>query len=112
MKITSSELIISELGFFTIYINIFCKKLKYEIKPNFAKDRIKPPLVIFSEFLKKNTTTGSSLFLSPNGQGFYMYISATNPKIIPQKRVDQIFHCLILRPVLKVLPSRVAVSSQ
>ena len=85
--------------------------LKYWIKPNFPNGRITPTLVIFFfAFLKKITTTGSSLFLSPNGQGFYMYISATNPKIIPQKRVNQIFHCLILRPVLKVLPSRVAVN--
>ena len=36
------------------YINIFCKKLKYEIKPNFSKYKIRPPLVIFSAFLEKN----------------------------------------------------------
>ena len=30
-----------------------------------------PTLVIFFAFLKKNTTTGSSLFLSPDGQGSY-----------------------------------------
>ena len=50
------------------YLDIFCKKLKYEIKPNFAKGRIRPPLVIFSAFLK----TGSSHFLSPNGQGYFL----------------------------------------
>ena len=54
------------------YINICCKKLKYGIKPNFSKDRIRPPLVNFSAFLKKNTTTGSSHFLSPNGQGAHL----------------------------------------
>ena len=47
------------------YMNIFCKKLKYRIKPNFSKDRIRPPHVFFSAFLKKITTTGSSHFLSP-----------------------------------------------
>ena len=35
------------------HINIFYKKLKYGIKPNFSKDWIKPPLVIFFAFLKK-----------------------------------------------------------
>ena len=51
------------------------KKLKYKIKPNFSKDRIRPPLVINSAFLKKNTTTKSSAnFLSPdsNRQGLYI----------------------------------------
>ena len=67
---TKSELIISEL-FLSVfyYINIFCKKLEYEIKPNFSKDRIRPPLVFFSAFFKEITTNGSSHFLSPNGQG-------------------------------------------
>ena len=36
------------------YINILCKM------PIFSKYNIRPPLVIFSAFLKKNTTTGSS----------------------------------------------------
>ena len=41
---------------------------------NFFKYKIRPPLVIFSAFLKKNTMTNSSAnFLSPepNGQGLY-----------------------------------------
>ena len=45
------------------YINIFCKKLEYEIKPNFSKNR-------FKKCKKITTTTGSSVnFLSyePNG---------------------------------------------
>ena len=53
----------------------FCKKLEYKIKPIFSKDRIKPPLVVFSAFLKKITTTKSTAnFLSPdsNGQGSYV----------------------------------------
>ena len=41
------------------------------INPNFSKDRINLPLVIYSAFLKKYTRTGSSHFLSPNGQGSY-----------------------------------------
>jgi hypothetical protein len=49
-----------------------CTVLWYEIKPNFAKDRIKPPFVIFSAFLKKITTTGSSHFQSPNGHGLWL----------------------------------------
>ena len=51
----------------------FCKKLQYKIKPSFSKYKIRPPLAIFSAFLKKITTTKSSAnFLSPepNGQGF------------------------------------------
>ena len=44
--------------------------LKYRIKPNFSKDSIRPPLVIIFAFLKKITMTGSSHFLSPNGQGY------------------------------------------
>ena len=68
VKNTSSELTqFCTLTFY--YINIFCKKLKYKIKPNFSKDIIRPPLAIFSAFLKKITTTKSSHFLSPNGQG-------------------------------------------
>ena len=52
VKNTSSELTwFCTLTFY--YINIFCKKLKYKIKPNFSKDRIRPPLVNFSAFLKK-----------------------------------------------------------
>ena len=31
-----------------------------------------PTLVFFFAFLKKNTTTGSSHFLSPNGQGYIL----------------------------------------
>ena len=54
-----------------MYINIFCKRLEYEIEPNFDKDRIRPPFVIFSAYLKKITTTISSHFLGPNGQGSY-----------------------------------------
>ena len=72
MKITSSEIINSELVNFH-YINIFCKKLEYGIKPNSAKDRIRPPLVIFLKNAEIITTTGSSAnFLSPkpNGQGY------------------------------------------
>ena len=53
VKNTSSELTwFCTLTFY--YINIFCKKLKYKIKPNFSKDIIRPPLAIFSAFLKKN----------------------------------------------------------
>ena len=44
MKNTSSEILNSELVFFTKYINILCKKLEYEIKPNFSKDWIRPPV--------------------------------------------------------------------
>ena len=50
-----------------MYINIFCEKLKYKIKPNFSKDITRPPLVIFFVLLKKFTIT--SHFPSPNGQG-------------------------------------------
>ena len=53
------------------YINIFCKKLKYRIKPKFSNDRIRQSLVFFFlHFWKKITTTGSSHSLSPNGQGY------------------------------------------
>jgi hypothetical protein len=58
---------------FLLY-KIFFAKIEYGIKANFAQDRIRPPLVIFSAFLEKITMTGSSAnFLSPdsNGQGFY-----------------------------------------
>ena len=44
----------------------------YEIKLNFSKYKIRPPLAIFFAFLKEITTTKSSAnFLSaePNGQG-------------------------------------------
>ena len=44
MKNTSSEL----TWFCTLtylYVNIFCKKLKYKIRSNFSKDIIRPPLV-------------------------------------------------------------------
>ena len=49
-------------------INIFWKKLKYNIKPNFSKD-----IINFFAFLKKNTMTKSSHFLSQNGQGFCLW---------------------------------------
>ena len=55
---------------FCFSLHIFCKKLEYKIKP--SKDGIRSPLVVFSAFLKKITTTKSSAnFLSPdsNGQG-------------------------------------------
>ena len=38
---------------FFYYINIFCKKSKYGIQPNFSMDRIRPPLVNFFAILKK-----------------------------------------------------------
>ena len=38
-------------------LGIFCKRLKYKIKPNYSKDVIRPRLAIFSVFLKKITTT-------------------------------------------------------
>ena len=40
-------------GVISTYINIFCKKSKYRIKPIFAEYRIRVPLVIFSAFLEK-----------------------------------------------------------
>ena len=40
------------LSFFT-YTNIFCKNLKYKIKPNFSNHKIRTPLASFSAFLKK-----------------------------------------------------------
>jgi hypothetical protein len=50
------------------YINITYKKLKYK---NQAKDRIKPPLVLFSAFLKKTTKSRANpLNPDSNGQGF------------------------------------------
>ena len=36
------------------YENIFCKKVKHIIKPNFSKYKIRPPLLIFSVFKKNN----------------------------------------------------------
>ena len=45
-KITSSKLNISELVFF-YYVNIFCKKLKYWIMPNFSNVWIRPQLVFY-----------------------------------------------------------------
>ena len=45
-KITSSQLNISELVFF-YYVNIFCKKLKYWIMPNFSNVWIRPQLVFY-----------------------------------------------------------------
>ena len=73
------------------YINIFCKKLEYEIKPNFSKYKIRPPHAIFSAFLKKITTTGSSAnFVSPkpNGQGYDNFLDpASNPGPISTKAV-------------------------
>ena len=56
------------------YIISFFKKLENDIKPNFSKIRIIPPLSIFSAFLKKNTMTKTSHFLSPNGQAFYLQL--------------------------------------
>ena len=50
-------------------IKLILNQLEYEIKPNFSKDRIRPPVVFFSAFLKKITPTRSSHFLSPTGQG-------------------------------------------
>ena len=52
---------------------LFGKKLKCKIKGNFSKYKIRPPMLIFSAFLKKITTTKSSAnFLNPEpiGQGF------------------------------------------
>jgi hypothetical protein len=58
VKNTSSELLISEMFH---YINIFFKELEFEIKPNFSKDKIRPPLVIVFAFLKEMTKSSYSL---------------------------------------------------
>ena len=73
-------------------MNIFCKKLKYRIKPNFSKDRIRPPHVFFSAFLKKITTTGSSHFLSPNGQGLKQFFLTVGQNNFGNKIPKQHFH--------------------
>ena len=41
-------------------IPMFIMLQKYGIKPNFAKERIRPSLIIFFVFLKKIAMTGSS----------------------------------------------------
>ena len=49
----------------------FCKKLKYKIKTNFSKDRIRPPLAICLAFLKKkynNKIKSKLLSQDSNGQ--------------------------------------------
>ena len=58
-KIASGGLIMSLEKFgLILYFNFLQKKyLGCQIKPNFSKDIIRPPLVIFSAFLKKITTT-------------------------------------------------------
>ena len=66
VKNTNSELTWPYILTF-YYMNIFCKKVKYRIKTNFSKYKIRPPLVFFTVFLKKITMTRSSPEL--NGQG-------------------------------------------
>ena len=74
----------------------FCKKSKYKIKPNFSKDKIRPPLAIFSAFLKKITMTKSSHFLSPNGQGYQVrHLSTCNNFLTNYLVVDFPF-CLLI----------------
>ena len=84
----------------------FCKNLEHEVKPNFSKYKIGPPLTIFSAFLKKNATTKSSAnFLSPepNGQGSNQcpYPLATGCIQIYKKYQEMptylfpFFHCVI-----------------
>ena len=59
--------------FFEMKIFSFPKKITNVGSRAFQKNLQRldqPTLVIFLTFLKKITTTGSSHFLSPNGQGF------------------------------------------
>ena len=61
--------------------NLLCSKpcpfglglRKFALDPvvvNFFENALDPTLVIFLTFFEKITTIGSSLFISPNGQGY------------------------------------------
>ena len=64
--------------FFEIKIFSFPKKLQVLVDPvvvNFLEMHLIQHLYFFSKIVKKITTTGSSLFISPNGQGSYLFVS-------------------------------------